>query len=165
MTNESIKTKLCKDCKSKIHKDARICPICKKKQKISIFWKIITVLMVFGLIGIAMDTLKSQNGNNQTTKTPAQIEQQKIDTALFQADVQKIRALKASMKNPDSFNLISALRIDKTMVLCVEYRATNSFNAIITERKAISKDFSFTDWTSQCAGKSGIEMKAIRHAL
>lgn len=50
-------------------------------------------------------------------------------------------------------------------VLCVEYRATNSFNATITEHKAITKAAAFADWNKACGGKTGKDVSYLRHAL
>ena len=36
-----------------------------------------------------------------------------------------------------------------------EYRGTNGFNAIVTESKAVAKDFRIVAWSRYCAGTSG----------
>jgi hypothetical protein len=92
---------------------------------------------------------------------------------LFQRYVALVATLKKSMKNPASFQLEQAMRI-KEGTLCLQYRATNSFNAIvpsqavIVNNKITVKDHSdnFAGvWNKHCAGKSGDDWKHIRRAL
>jgi hypothetical protein len=75
------------------------------------------------------------------------------------------------MKNPDSFKLESAIRVDGN--LCLTYRATNSFNAVVPGRAVITeKRISTSDeanfgpiWNSRCGGKSGTDVSYIRLAI
>ena len=94
-------------------------------------------------------------------KTP---EQKAAEEARFQLDALKIRAMREKMKNPASFKLLQAARMDSG-ALCVVYRATNGFNAVVTEQKAIAVNGSLGDWNKLCAGKSGEDISYIRQAL
>lgn len=83
----------------------------------------------------------------------------------FQFAALAVKALKATMKNPASFELVSAVLVDNGGPLCVEYRGTNSFNAVTTEHAVIKRDYKLGKWNADCAGKSVSNMMSIRHAL
>ena len=96
-----------------------------------------------------------------------------IDNAKFYRDVAVVRQLKASMKNPASFELEEAIRMDDG-TLCISYRARNSFNAVIPGEAVITKDRIYTSdnrssFAAQnkklCANKSGRNMIHIRVML
>jgi hypothetical protein len=95
------------------------------------------------------------------------------EDAQWQREVIAVSQLRKGMKNPTSFNLEQALRMaDGT--LCLSYRATNSFNAIVPGRAVVSKtaittsdnESRFTPlWNKLCGGKSGTDITYIRRAL
>ena len=115
---------------------------------------------------------------------PELTEEQKAEEAIKKAAREKeniraaiefaaLKQLKSSMKNPASFDLESALRMDDGTV-CVSYRATNSFNAVvpgsavITATKIITTEDrkSFTsEWNKRCANKSGVNLRGLRSFL
>jgi len=109
-------------------------------------------------------------GRNETTpKSPQQIAK---DEALA-VNVMAVQVLKRSMKNPDSFKLESALRM-KDGTLCLNYRATNSFNAVVPGAAVIAQKTAATSddrdkfrplWNKHCAGKQGEDVKVIRWLL
>lgn len=155
--------KKCKECGAQVSTDAKQCPQCgaKVKKPIGVFGIIVLGLMVVVVSKCVMD---QTNRPQQAAKTPEQIEREAKNEAEFQADVAKVRALRSAMKNPTSFELVSAIRMDSG-VLCVTYRATNSFNAVITESKAITPAGGFADWNKACAGKTGKDVTYLRRSL
>lgn len=56
--------------------------------------------------------------------------------------------LRAEMKNPDSFNLVEA-GISSAGAVCVTYRGTNSFNAVVTGQAVIPSRTSQYRYTSE----------------
>lgn len=85
-----------------------------------------------------------------------QLEKQKDREALGLV-LQAVATVKANLKNPASFELVSATLMADSVV-CLVYRGTNSFNAIITEQATamgavVSK--SAKQWDKYCAGQSG----------
>lgn len=153
----------CEECGSQVSTDADRCPHCGAKVKKPMGIARVTALVI--LVGaIAKCTMDDDKKQQQAAKTPEQIEREAKEEAAFQAEVVKVKALRAAMKNPASFQLVSAVRMDSG-VLCVEYRATNSFNAIITEHKAITPAATFADWNKACGGKTGKDVSYMRHAL
>lgn len=75
--------------------------------------------------------------------------------------------LKKAMRNPDSFQLESAVVVDGTNAVCYEYRAQNGFGGMNVGRAFISSDgqqFLMSEprtdgfdaiWNRECANKSG----------
>jgi hypothetical protein len=98
-------------------------------------------------------------------KTAEQLKAEQIREADFQNSVQKLRALRASLKDPSSFELVQAARRPDNGTLCVTYRAKNSFNATIVERNAIAKNGVLQDFNAACAGKKFEDISYIRQAL
>ncbi|MBX3535795.1 MAG: hypothetical protein KF826_15720 [Xanthobacteraceae bacterium] len=99
--------------------------------------------------------------------TPEEAAAKRKRNEIFTRQVLAVRQLKAGMKNPDSFRLESATVMDDG-TLCVFYRATNSFNAIVPGYATIRKDRIYTgneQWSRYCAGKSGEDKSYIRQAL
>jgi hypothetical protein len=76
--------------------------------------------------------------------------------------LEKLWQLRNSMKNPDSFKLVDALEM-KDGTLCIDYRATNSFNAIVPGRAVITNkniiatghDQFVAQGNARCGGKVG----------
>ena len=78
--------------------------------------------------------------------------------------------LKKAMNDPEKFKLESALVIDETGAVCYEFRAPNSFGAIIKGQAVLARDgkqfLLNTDsgfsklWNRECAGKRGIDAAA-----
>lgn len=98
-------------------------------------------------------------------------EKKRVDEERFQTAVRGALALRASMKNPDSFQLGDVLRMPDGS-LCYEYRATNSFNAIVPGHAVISQhrtsvsgndDFP-AQWAKHCNGY-GVVIRDVASAL
>ena len=109
----------------------------------------------------------------QKAEQAAKKAQEDIDNAKFYRDVGVVKQLKASMKNPASFELEEAIRMEDG-TLCISYRARNSFNAVMPGHAVITKDRIYTsdNWSSfsaqnkkLCANKSGRNVRGIRLML
>jgi RNA polymerase subunit RPABC4/transcription elongation factor Spt4 len=155
----------CKECGNEVSTKASNCPKCGAKVKKPVSW---IGYLIAGAVGLAIikvvvnDNSTSSDKKLDTTKS----ESIRIDPkeAQFQMDVLKIRALKESVKNPASFELVQALRMtDGT--LCVRYRGTNSFNAIVTEQVPILRTAKLGVWNTHCGGKKGEDITEIKAAL
>ncbi len=104
----------------------------------------------------------------------AEVDKKKAEEdARWTREVVSLRVLRKSMKNPDSFKLEDAIRM-ASGALCVTYRATNSFNAIVPGRAVVLKDRIATSddgdkfpvtWNRHCGGKSGEDVSYIRRAI
>jgi len=124
------------------------------------------ILIAIGLV-FAFCIIKVQT-------TPAPPPDPAVEAA--QKSVQdSILQLRSSMRNPESFKLTSALVIDKTGVVCYEYRAQNGFGGmnaskavafgpLLTMDTYDTRSAFVRSWNRQCAGKSGTEMRNYANA-
>lgn len=67
--------------------------------------------------------------------------------------VMTVRAVRDNLKSPRSFELVRAAHVAKTDTICIVYRGTNGFNAVMTESIAIDAKGKKLDWNRYCAGK------------
>lgn len=153
----------CPECKAQISSDAKKCPQCGAKQKRPVGWiaKGFGAILVIAMVKCSYDQSVKPP---PPQKSPEQIKAEEEADRIFQADIVRIKVLKASLKNPASFELVSAVRLSNG-TLCVEYRGTNSFSAITTETAAILGATERGPWNKHCAGKTGTDVSHIRHAL
>lgn len=157
----------CHECKALISSTAAACPHCGASVvRISGGNDRGIALLVAGAFAALLGSVfySALKSPEPPAKTAEQVEADRAKEAQFQVDALKLRALKASLKNPASFDLVSVVRLtDGT--LCLTYRATNSFNAIITEQRAIDADSRLADYGKACTGKTGVNLSYIKHAL
>lgn len=152
----------CRECGAAISDTAVSCPSCGAKPKKPTS-KLSIGLAGLALIGVLQAAFKANEAPPPQSKSAADIAAERQ----FQADVMALRALKSSLKNPASFDLVKAVRLDGG-VLCVEYRATNSFNAIIASTAVVTGgkiDSSFGAWNRLCANKVGRDISHARLAV
>lgn len=155
----------CHECGNQVSTEAKACPSCgaKVRKPAGIFgWAFAGSVIL--LVVMCSQQTSTTPAAAKATRTPEQVKAEEEEERLFQADVVKVKLLKAALKNPASFELVTAARMDSG-TLCVVYRGTNSFNAIITEQKAVKADLSFGDWNRHCGGKSGKDLTYIRQAI
>lgn len=156
----------CHECSKEISSEAKSCPHCgaepeKKTSRLSLGIAGIVLFMV--LYGVFTHEEKPA----PLAKSPAEIRAEQERQRDFQQAAGAVIALRNGMKNPKSFELVSA-HMMSGRTLCVVYRGTNSFNAVITSHYVVSPSVSSdskTAWNKHCAGQSGINYDHIRHAL
>ena len=154
----------CKECGSQVSTEAKSCPKCGAKViPPTPLWKWVVAGVVcvsmFKCIFDSNDRAEANRNAQPSTTSTEQIRRE----AEFQRVVSIIKAMKAGMKNPASFEFVDATLIGDTV--CIIYRGTNSFNAVITQHSAIRKDFKVGDWNKECAGKSGTDYSHAKYAL
>lgn len=156
----------CTECGHQLAKSAKACPGCgaaPPKRTSTVTWTVL-VIIVFGVI--------------LSANTPDPPRKSKEERAVKKAETDKrVRAvtiasvgaaeLKSMMRNPDRFQVNSALVINDTSAVCYEYRAENGFGGMNVERAVLtpkgnlytsSHDTFVTAWNAQCAKKQGIEL-------
>lgn len=84
--------------------------------------------------------------------------------AEFQFGVLATKLVRDSMKNPASFEFVKAGIVEKG-ALCLTYRATNSFNAVITDQIAITRRLAKGNWNKECGGKTMPSFNHIKYAI
>lgn len=116
------------------------------------------------------------NANDKKTPAPPLTAEQKAENEKREAQwaeaVVVARTLRQSMKNPRSFELEQALRMENG-ALCFSYRATNSFNAIVPgyavyqggKIHASDHDGFQARWNRHCGGKTGSSISGLAYAL
>lgn len=173
----------CAECKEKVSSTASVCPHCGskvKKPKSNRQWIVagVALLVVGGFVSQKNDDIQAEKAAIEAQKTPEQKiaeEKEKLKAEIKKkkddAEVQRVASyvtvLKKHMKNPDSFNLTSAILMADGSI-CYEYRATNSFNAVVPEVFVVTKTTASqkaSDWNKFCAGKSGTDYTHIKHFL
>ena len=189
----------CKECGAEISTKATACPKCGAKvpKRTSMFtWAVCGVallVMIKCTLYTEESTQKAQAAKAQeaasataarAAMTPAQrvaadkaaaaVESAKAAEELqFQRAAVFLKAIQAAMKNPDSFKLTQAIRTDAGAV-CIEYRGTNSFNAVVPSYAVLSPDgkaangtasATSTAWNAHCAHKNGKDYSHISHAM
>lgn len=175
----------CEDCGNQVSTNAKTCPKCgAKTERINRGKWFVVVLATVGVVSCIS---KQQDHDSeraaakaviQAEKSPEQIAGEKAfedrqaaeklkKEAEFQLVVAGARYIKENTKNPDSFKLNSATWMAGGAI-CYEYRATNSFNAIVPGKTVIIKakvSHQASEWNKHCAGKSGIDYGYADHAL
>ncbi|MCK6401275.1 MAG: hypothetical protein L6Q74_05090 [Sphaerotilus natans subsp. sulfidivorans] len=167
----------CHECSALISTTAKTCPSCgaKPKRKTSITTWIVGGLSAFVVTSCIVGNEKSRKADEaraaeqaaiEAAKSPEQREAEKKAALQYEKDFQRTgavaRAVKSMMKNPDSYKLESAT-IMASSAVCIEHRATNSFNAIVPGY-AVSppgSDKVYVNnaqiWDKHCAEKKGTE--------
>lgn len=179
----------CKACSANISEKAKTCPQCGEPtpKKTSMFtW----VVGGFFALVIAMSINASYKADEQraadtaqkSAKLAAMSPQERLDAEKaeavrvaaatqkerdFQAVVLGAKLVKASTKNPASFELLKAGKTDGG-ALCYTYRGTNSFNAVVPGTYVIAQNVSSNTaeaWSKHCANKNMTDFSYARQAL
>jgi hypothetical protein len=164
----------CRECGKEVSTGASVCPHCGVKaptRRVSRFWVIaigtVAVVAILGKLGEGQQAASVPAAPPETAAQKA--EREKAD-AQVRVAAAAAKALKSGMKNPDSFKLEEALVMDDGTV-CFEYRATNSFNAVVPGQAvyvpksdrliANTHDGFARAWKAGCQGKSGRPVAAM----
>lgn len=157
---------VCHECGNKVSTEAKACPVCGVKPKrptSKTTWVIGGVVLSAILISLATAPPEPA----AKAKTPEEIAQAEADEKMFQRVAAALRRLKSSMKDPSSFELVTA-ELTPAGNLCITYRARNSFNAVTpglyvyTPEMGTGEESAFT---ALCGGPAGKDYTYARHAL
>lgn len=168
----------CKECGGAVSTKAGVCPHCgaKIKRTSGVTWLVLGFLVIVGgaVLGPAMrGSDDGASGNAQKAaalpgKTPEQVKAEAAEKAKQEAEFQRVvavaRAVKAGMKNPASFELVNAIYMPDGTV-CLTYRGTNSFNAVVTQNTGVDAKGKVVTWNAKCGGKTGNDYRAARMAV
>lgn len=109
-TNE---TKVCKHCQTVIHKKAKVCPNCRKKQGGIIKWIVIAfvVLLIIGAIGGSSEDDSNTNdektenvGNANNSSEKENKETEKVDNLFSVGEYAKTKTLKISFLSVNDYS-------------------------------------------------------------
>lgn len=157
----------CKECGAQISTKAQSCPSCgaKIKKRMGIIGWAFAIIALLAIARCATDVTSRKAPPPPPPKSAEQLEREHKQELAFQLDLALVKMLRSTLKNPASFELVEAGRVDDR-VLCVVYRGTNGFNAVITEMRAINRSNAATlDWNKACANKKADDVSRLRHAL
>lgn len=169
----------CKECKTQISEQAQDCPKCgaKVSKKTSFITWLAGAVAALGVGSCVVGMNQSEPGRElaqakkasiEASKSPAQkaaeAAAEKHRNIEFKFSVMAAQMVKAGTKNPSSFELVDANLVEYG-ALCLVYRGTNSFNAVVTSNIAITRKFTIGSWNKDCAGKDAVGMRHIKQAL
>lgn len=185
----------CKECGADVSDAAKACPKCgapPPKPTSRLTWLALGCV-VFFTAKCSVDNWSKQSADADRARetaeaaarmTPeqraaAQLEQARAAEAKqaaereFQIAVAFARTVRSGLKSPASFELTDATKT-ASGALCLQYRGTNSFNAIIPNYAVLTREGQAVSgsannvaklWNKHCAGQAGDDMTRIRHAL
>lgn len=81
-------TKKCRHCKSEIPIDAKVCPVCRKKQGKKIWPVIIAVILVFGIIGSAGNSGKQQISGDKSSPASTRTQSQRPKYEITRCEIE-----------------------------------------------------------------------------
>jgi RNA polymerase subunit RPABC4/transcription elongation factor Spt4 len=160
----------CKDCGHQVSPNADKCPNCgaraPKKSRAGTF-AVVGVALAFIIVAIGTST--PPTAAKLTPAVALQSTAQTQEDKDFQTVAAGARQIKRSLKDPASFELIAAGVVEgKPKAICYEYRARNSFNALVVERRVIAEkgnSSSASDWNRYCAGKKATDFTRVRQVI
>jgi len=155
----------CPECGADVSENATVCPKCGEKmpKKTSLFTWMVAALILIG-VGIS---LTKPDAPPPPKKTPEQLAAEIKREAEFQRVVRVAKLVKASAKNPASFTLTFA-GLTNQGAICIEYRATNSFNAVVPGNYVVAGATAGDSpalWNKHCANQRLTDYSFARQAL
>ena len=163
----------CHECGREISSDALACPGCGAAPKALVAQQpksksiALTMALAWGILGLVIWAVYSQSTKQPVVKSAAEVKAAEGKEREFQAVAEAMRGLKNSLKNPKSFELVS-VEMMPGRTLCIVYRGTNSFNAVITTRYVVSTTVSSDSadaWSKHCLGRSGVSFDHVKYAI
>lgn len=157
----------CKECGGQVSDTAQNCPHCgakvprKTKLLHKVFAGLVLLVVLFGVVVSNSGGPAPASAHAPKAAKDPQAERE------FNQVVAALRSIKHGMKNPDSFEVVQALMVPGP-TLCITYRGTNGFNAVVTSFVAVWDKGNSTDaavWNKRCAKKDGVDYTYARRAL
>jgi hypothetical protein len=165
----------CGECGASVSTQARTCPACGANRKVfrrpagaatRMSWpkKIgIAFAAMFGL-GVIGQIVTGGASQNAQAESPQDKQTKHRDYAAYLS----AKALKASLRNPDSLDFDSILANDDGSVICMTYRAQNGFGGMNLGH-VVFKDGdpseSHSSWRTNCAHKLLIDVTAVKSMI
>lgn len=153
----------CHECKAQISSEASVCPHCgvKPEKKTSI-----STWIIGGILLLAIGkSIFSASGT--TSEHTAETKLDSVKEANFQKVVAAAAWAKSTSKDPLSFQLEYA-GLTSSGTVCLEFRAKNSFNAVVLGRYVMSDSFSGDTvalWNKHCAKQPIEDFSYARQAI
>lgn len=175
----------CVECGNEVSTTAKTCPKCgakvtAPKKPASKLWLALGAVVIGGMvIGAMRPTGADGSASPGPAKSPEQLAKDKAASAKrdeqLQAAAAGAAALKGAMKDPTAFELTS-LVVKPNGVGCYEYRAKNSFGAIMPGSAVLAPNGKLlvqekngntfaTAWNKDCTAPGGDDVTALAKKL
>ena len=145
----------CKDCRTQHSDEAKACPKCgkpvgKRTSTGTIVIGCVFAVFVFGLVKACGDMSDRQEAatSSEAARRAALTPEQRVAEDAKAAEMERAQSLagagakqlKASMRDPDSFKLVSALKSPFAKAICYTYRSRNGFGGMNVEQAILVED-------------------------
>lgn len=156
----------CRECGKPISTEAKTCPHCGAAPRpAAVKTNPMAGMAKLFLASMVLLTLlvMCSSGSDEPAKTPPDPAKERR----FREEVGALLHIKNNMKNPASFELVSFIRTPAD-TLCITYRGTNSFNAVVTQRHTINNNTNSAspqDWAQHCQDRAGEDVSKAKYAL
>jgi len=162
----------CRECSKEVSTEAKTCPHCGVSNPVKKGTSGLT-LTIAGLVVIAALSaiLRPSPAPVETVKvelTPAQIEAKKASELRFSTAVAVLTSIKSGLKDPSSVQWSSVGVSEKADVVCIEFRAKNSFGALELENLTFVKgkpSKSPDVWNKNCTKTSLFDEKKAQYSI
>lgn len=152
----------CHECGKEISSEAKACPHCGAKPKSGIgCGPMLGIVLIAGIAWLAL----SPNGPSTPPHEKTQAE--KDSDVRFSVGATAAKALKQSLREPDSLDIISIRTDDPATTICIEYRARNGFGGMNIDHLVVLPNRSSdeaSDWNAYCTG-SMHDVTAVKHLI
>lgn len=167
----------CGECGASVSTEAKTCPSCGASRKIfrrpvgtkkPMSWlkKIGVALGVMFGVSLVLGFAASVSGTKSGTESESEHDKQQKHMT-YQAYL-AAKAVKASLRNPDSLSFEQILANDDGSIICLTYRAQNGFGGMNIEH-TVFKDGdpsqSHASWHAHCAGKVLNDVTAVQSMI
>lgn len=157
----------CHECGKEFSTDAKACPSCGAKRKKSVGIIGIVLALLFGVMLFKCTTSVEDSGRRAAEREAAKTPEQKAaEAAARQKQDQRVtmalrvqKLVREHAKNPASLKFEQLGISENADLACGTYRATNSFNAVVTGVVVVAPDgygFDAKDWKKYCAKATGL---------
>lgn len=171
----------CKECAGEVSSTAKACPKCGAKvpKRTSMLTKLLALILIPGMLLAVFSTnqqtekLRAEAAAIDASLTPEQrAAKQEADERLNAGLLRgraMVRLIKQNAKNPDSIKIESAF-LTTAGAVCINYRGTNSFNAVVPGLMVLPSDASSksataeqtpTAWNKHCAKTPGRDITSV----
>jgi hypothetical protein len=161
--------KPCRECGAQVSEAANTCPSCGIRKPVPAR-KTVGCLGMLGIAAVILIVL-GVIGKRTTPEQAADVQDKSKQALSINMAVVVLKALKNSMKDPDSFELKS-LVVHPNGAACYEYRATNSFNAHLARAAVLTPKGKFltqdqngnafvSAWNKECTPADGEDMTEV----
>ena len=151
----------CGECGAPVSMEAKMCPGCGASRKVfrrpagarrTVSWPKKIAIGFAALVGLGMVAQTVAGPSEPQAETPEQKQSKHRGYVAYLS----AKALKESLRNPDSLDFDEILANDDGSVICMTYRAQNGFGGLNLERVVIKDgkpSQTRASWRANCANK------------